>query len=147
MTAIVRAAAVLTATAIVMVVMLPVVVALNMGIKVQLTGQERFHSRVGIAGNTAIQLNVSRCQGHLSAAADAAADQHIRVQTVQNACQRAMATAVGIHHLGRNDLAVSHIIDLELLGMAKVLENFTVFISYCDSHIDSPFQRYVILLL
>ena len=133
MTAIVRATAVLTATAF-MVMVLPVVVALNMGIEIQLSFQECFHSSVRIAGNTAIQLNVSRCQGHLGAAANAAADQNLRVQRVQNTCQRAVAAAVGIHHLGRNDLALSHIIDFELLGVAKVLEDLTIVISYRDSH-------------
>ena len=128
------AAAVLTATAIMMVMVLSVVVALYMGIEIQLSCQECFHSRVRIAGNTAIQLNVSRCQGHLGAAANTTADQNLRVQRVQNTCQRAVAAAVGIHHLGRNDLALSHIIDFELLGVAKVLEDLTVFISYRDSH-------------
>ena len=143
----VTAAAVLTAAAFVMVVMLTVMIALHMGIEIQLACQESFHSRVSIAGNTAVQLDICCSQSHLSAAADTAADQNLCVQGIQHSGQSAVAAAVGVHDLGRNDLALCHIIDLKLLGVAKVLENFTVFISYRDSHIDSPFQRYVILLL
>ena len=143
----VTAAAVLTAAAFVMVVMLTVMIALHMGIEIQLSCQESFHSRVSIAGNTAVQLDICRSQSHLSAAADTAADQNLCVQGIQHSGQSAVAAAVGVHDLGRNDLALCHIIDLKLLGVAKMLENFTVFISYRDSHIDSSFQRYVILLL
>jgi len=129
------------AAAAIVVVMLAVMIALDMGVKVQLSCQKRFHCRVSIAGDTAVQLNISRRQGHLSAAADSAADQNIGVQGVQHAGQSAVAAAVGIHHFGGNDLALCYVIDLELLRVAKVLENFTVIISYRDSHKDSSFQR------
>ena len=143
----VAAAAVTAAGMTFFMMVLTVMVALNIGIVEQIAGNQCFHSSIGTAGNTAEEPDAGCCQSHLGTAADTAADQNICLESRQNACQSAVAAAVGIHNLGSNDLAVEHIIDLKLLGVAKVLENFTVFISYRDSHIDSSFQRYVILLL
>ena len=56
-----------------------VMVAAEIGIPIQLAGQEGSHSVVRIAGYTAEQLNSGCCQCHLSAAADSTADQNIRM--------------------------------------------------------------------
>ena len=126
------AAAMITAVA--LVVVLSVVAAHHMGVIGQRSGSQRLCRLVRVAGYTAIQLDACCCQRRLGAAADTAADQRVHVQRAQNACQCAVAAAVGIYHLGRYDLPVFRVVDLELLRVAKVLKNFSVFVSDRNSH-------------
>ena len=123
-----------------------VVAAADIGVKVQLTGKESFYSFVGLAGNAAVKADVGSCQCHLCAAADAAADQNIGIQCAQNTGQCAVTAAVGVHHLCGNHLAILYIINFELLGVAKMLENHTVFIGNCNSHNGISF-RFAVLLI
>ena len=131
--AVVIAAAAMIAAGMAFAVMI-VVVALNIGIVAKITGQVIFYSCVCVAPNTAVELDTSLLEGHLGAAADTAADQHICIQTGQNTGQSAVAAAAGIHNLGRNNSAVFHFVYLELLGVTEVLEDQTVSVSDCDSH-------------
>ena len=136
MTAAVAAAAVITAGMLLTVVMV-VVVAADIGIKVQCACQEQGNSLIRITANAAVKLDASLCQCHLCAAADAATDQHICLEVAQQTGQCAVTAAHGVDHLGGNDLAVFHIVDLKLGAVAKVLENISVFVSNCDSHCES----------
>ena len=86
------------------------------------------------AADAAVELDTGLRQCHLGTAADAAADQGIHALLHQEARQRAVAAAVGVHHFLPDDLAVRHFIDLELLRVAEVLENLTVFIGNCNFH-------------
>ena len=70
------AAAAVVAAGVAFAVVMIVVIAADIGVECQLTGQQRFHCTVGAAGYTAVELNTGGCQSHLSAAADAAADQN-----------------------------------------------------------------------
>ena len=45
-----------------------------------------------------------------------------------------MAAAVGVHHLLGDDGAALCVVELELLRMAEVLKNLSVFIGDCDPH-------------
>ena len=99
-----------------------VVIAVDGGIKVQHPGQQGAHRLVRAAADAAIQLDTRLSQGRLCTAADPAADQDIRVQRAENACQSAVAAAVGVHYLRGEDLSVLRIVDLELPGMAEMLE-------------------------
>ena len=94
-------------------------------------GGDRF---VRAAGYAAVQADARLPERHLRAAADAAADQRIHAVGLQKARQRAMAAAVGIDDLRAPDRAVLHIVELELRGVAKVLEDAAVFIGDCNSH-------------
>ena len=60
------------------VMVLPVMVAVNIGVKVQLSGQIRLHCLIRAAGSSAVKLDPGLSQGCLSTAADAAANQDIR---------------------------------------------------------------------
>ena len=53
----------------------------------------------------------------------------------QKARQRAVAAAQGIDHLAANHLAVLHLVELELLGVAEVLKDFSVVIGHCNAHV------------
>ena len=121
----------------VVVIVVIVVIAADIGIEVQRTGQEQGNCLIGISPDTAVKLDAGLVQRHLGTAADTAADQNIGMKTAQQICQCAMTAAHGINDLGGNDLAVFHIIDLELGTVAKMLENITAFVSNCNSHDES----------
>ena len=120
-------------------VVMVVVIALDIGIKFQGAGKHRLHRGIRIAGHAAEQPDTGLCQCHLRAAANTAADQNVHIQSVQNPCQCAVTAAAGVYHRGGNDLVVRHLVDLELLGVTKVLEDLTVLIGNCNFHNESPF--------
>ena len=111
-----------------------VVIAADIGVEAQRACQQVFHRGVSVTTATAVQGDTCLLERHLGTAADATADQHIRVKPGQNAGQGTVTTAVGINNFGRNDAAVFHFIDLKLLGMTEMLEDHTVGISNCNSH-------------
>ena len=128
------AAAAVIAAGVTFTMVMVVMVALDIGVEAEITGQVIGNRCVGITGTAAVELNTGLCQCHLGTAADAAADQNICVQTAQHTCQSTMTAAVGVHHLRCNDCAVLHFVDLELLGVTEMLEDLTVSVSNCDSH-------------
>jgi len=71
----------------------------------------------------------------LCAAADAAADERVHAVLHQEARQRAVAAAIGVDHFGGDDPVTVDLIDLELLGVAKVLEDLAVFVGNCNFHV------------
>ena len=111
-----------------------VMVAADIGVVVQIACQECFHSVVSIAGNAAVELDAGLSQGHLSAAADAAADQNVDTTVEQEICQGAVTAAIGIHDFGRNNGAVFNVVNLELLGVTEMLENQLICVSNCNFH-------------
>lgn len=133
-------------TAVALVVVLTVVIAHHIGVIGQGSGGQCFRRRIRITVHAAIQLDTCRRQCRLGTAADTAADQRVHMQRAQNARQRAVAAAVGIHHFRGNDVAVFHIVDLELLRVAKVLKNFSVFVSDRNSHDGFSFWLCILLI-
>ena len=127
-------AAVGTAAVVAAGVAFTVMVAADVGIVIQVACQECLHSIVSIAGNAAVELDACLSQSHLSAAADAAADQDVNAAAKEEASQGAVAAAVGVHDLGGDDGAVFHIVDLKLLGVTEVLEDQLVCVSNCNLH-------------
>ena len=81
-----------------------------------------------------IQLHTRLSQRHLSAHADAATDQGISVNGLQETSEGTVAAAVGIHHLFIYDLPILHVIEFKLLRMTKVLKDFSVVVSDRNSH-------------
>lgn len=126
------------------VMMFPMVIALDIGIKYQITGDQRLHCRIRIAGNAAIQLDTSSSQSHLGTASDTAADQHVRMEGCQNTSQRTVAAAIGIYNLRSDDLAVLYVIDLKPPGMSKMLEDISVFICNRNSHYGISFRFFIL---
>ena len=111
-----------------------VVIATNIGVEFQSACQKQSNCLVCIAPDTTVEFDAGLLECHLCAAANAAANQNICLHSLQQTCQCAVTTAHGVNNLGSNDLAIFHVIDLELGTVAKVLENKTVFVSNCDSH-------------
>src|SRR5699024_5302228 len=128
------AGAAVAAAVVAAVVMLAVVVAMDVGLVVQAARQQGVHRRVGRAGGPAVQPDARGGQGGLGAAADAAADQNVGPQLLQDAGHGAVALAAGAHHLAAEDLPVFHIVDFELFGTAEMLEDLAVCVGDCNSH-------------
>ena len=105
-TVMVMVTAAMVAAGMALAMVMVMVIAPDIGIIGQLAGQQRFHSRVCIAGNSAVELDLRGIQGHPGAGANAAADQDLCAQGVQDSGQGAMAAADDIHDPGGNDLAL-----------------------------------------
>ena len=111
-----------------------VMVAAHIGIEVQRACQEQGNRFVSITTDTAEELDAGLAQCHLGATTDAAADQYICLQIVQKSSQCAVTAAVGINDLRIHNHAVLDFVNLKLGGVAKMLEDKTIFISNCDFH-------------
>ena len=132
--AVMVAAAAVIAAGVTLAVMMVVVIAPDIGVEGQIACQEICNRCVCITGASTVKLDTGLGQCHLCTAADAAADQNICVQRAQNTCQRTVTAAASVHHFGCDDIAVLNFVNLELLGVTKMLEDLTVSVSNCDSH-------------
>ena len=129
----VGAAVVAVAAAVVVALVVVMVAAADVGALGQDAGDQLHDGHVSAAVDAGVQVDAGRCQGVDGAAADAAADQGVHLKGAQEGGQGAVAAAVGVHHHGPGDLAVLHIVELELLGVAEVLENAAVFVEGCEA--------------
>lgn len=132
-------ASVMMSTLVPLTVVMAVVVAFGIGIILQRTLCQSLHGCIGRTGNPAVELDSRLGQRILRTHADAAADQCIRLGGFQESGQCAVTTAIGWYDLLGNDLAILHVVELELLGVAEMLEDLSVFVSYCDSHSSCSF--------
>ena len=94
-------AAAVVVGAIVTLSMVFMMAALDIGIVIQSPCQEGCHRSVRKALYAAVDYDARLSQRHLGTAADAAADQHLHIQIMEQGCQRTVAAAVGAHHLAR----------------------------------------------
>ena len=133
--AVVLAAAAVFTASVILAVMMVMVVAFGIGIISKVTCSKALYRLVCISCDTAIELDTCLGKCHLCAAANAAADQHIDIELGKKAGECAMAASVGIDHLSGENFITLNDINLELLRVAKMLKNFTIFISYCDFHL------------
>lgn len=140
------AAAVLAAGVWLAAVLVIVMVAMDGGVEAQRPGQQGAYRLVRTAADAAVEFDARLGQGRLGAAADAATDQNIRPQRAEDAGQGAVAAAIGVHHLGGEDLPVLHIVDLKLLRVAKVLKDLSVFVSDRNSHHVFSFRFRILLI-
>ena len=93
-----------------------------------------FSRFVSVAFDTAENFDAGLCERHLCAAADAAADQCINTESCEHTCESAVTAAERINNFRENDLAVFCGVELELFGVAEMLEDLAVFVCYCDFH-------------
>ena len=126
----------MSAAAMSFMMMLSMMAAYRIRIVIQSSRQELLHFLVRIAGTPRIQINPGlgkRCSG---AAADTAANQHIHSAAQQKSRKSAVSLAVGIHDLRRHNLTILYMIHFKLLRMPKMLEHLSVFIRYCNFHLN-----------
>ena len=130
------AAAVVTAGVTSFAVLMVMEVTVNIGIVAQISAEQCAHRCVSVAADTAVELDACFGQSCLRTAADASADQSVHAVLHQEACQCAVAAAVGINNFRMRDFAVRSFINLELFSVAEMLKNLTVFIGNCNFHND-----------
>lgn len=110
------------------------VITADMGIVVQGPRQQRFDGIVCAAADATIKLNARLSQRRLCATANAATDQGIYAIFYQKTSQCAVSISVSIYYLCACDFAIRYIVNLKSFCVSKVLENFSIFISYCNFH-------------
>lgn len=110
---------------------LVVVIAGGIGVKGQAAGGQLFCCSQGIAGDAGIELNAGLGQSHPGAGADAAADELLHAETMQEASQGAMAAAQHRYHFRADHLAVFSFCHQELAAVSEMSEYLSVFIGYC----------------
>ena len=115
-------------------VMMAMVVALGVGIIFQRPIRKGFCGSIRRSLNACVKPDPGVGKRRLRPHADASADQGVSLYRLQEPGQRAVAASVGIHDLLIHDLPGFNIVQLELLGMAEVLEDLSVFVCDCDSH-------------
>lgn len=132
----VGAAATMAVTVVMAAIVLP---AVAMAVTVMVAGsifgepqgptEKGLHRLIRIPRYPCVEADPRIPKGILGARADAAADKGIHSTFLQESRQRPMAVPIGVHDLRGRDLPVGDLIDLELLRMAEVLKDFSVFIS------------------
>ena len=113
---------------------LVVVVARYVGIKSKRTAKQCFDCGVRGAADTAVKLDSCLCQCHLCATADAAANKSINTKRRKKSCQCSVTATIGVNHFTIYNFSAFYCVNLKLLGVAEVLKNLSVFISYCNFH-------------
>ena len=113
---------------------MPVVGTHRVRVVGQAPRQQGGHRPVGVPRRAGVESDARLGQSVSGAAADAAADEGLHAVLPQEARQGPVAAAVGVHHPAGDHRAVFHVVELELLRVAEVLEYLTVFISDCDFH-------------
>ena len=136
-TAIVTSAAVVTAG--MLLSMMVVMIAFCVRVIGKGSGNAGSHRIVCIPADTAEQLDACLGKGRLGTAADAAADEGIHTQLGKQSCQRTVTASVGVNDLRLYNGAVLDVVHLELFGVTEVLEDFSVFVSYCNFHFTVSF--------
>ena len=96
--------------------------------------QQGVHSCVGFSFTSTVQLNARISKRTLSSAANASTDQHVGLLLTQKDSQPFMAESIRADDLSGFHSAILHVIELELFGPAKVLEDLAVIVSHRDSH-------------
>ena len=121
-------------------VVMIVVVTLYVRVISKRTIKQCFDCGIRGAANTAVKLNSCLCQCHLCSAADAAANKCVNAECRKHSCQCSVTAAVGIDYFTVYDFPALCVINLKLLGVAEVLKNLSVFISYCNFHCTVSFE-------
>ena len=142
MTATVVVAGVTFTVMVVMVVMVVVivVVALYVEVKSERSAEQRSGCGIAIPTDSAVKLDACLGKRHLCAAADAAANKCINTERGKKSCKSSVTAAVGIDYFTIYDFSVFCGINLKLLGMAEVLKDMSVFVSYCNFHCIVSFE-------
>ena len=132
--AVMRSAAVFSASVSTFFMLMVVVIAFDVGIIAKITFHKSLNRFVAISADTAKELDTCIGKRHLCATADTAADQYICAERHQNRCECAVSLTVGGGDDAVCDDTVLHGIYLKLLGVTEVLKNLSVFMCYRNFH-------------
>ena len=116
------------------VVMMPMMVTMCIRIILQISFGQSLCCIVRRALNSCIKFDSGICERHLCTHTNSSTDQNVCFYCLQKSSKCAVSASIGIYDLLIHDLSTLYVEQLELLCMAEVLEDFSVFIGYCDSH-------------
>lgn len=111
-----------------------VMIALNVGVVIEISREQSVYSVVGAARYPAVQTDPRLRESGLRAAANSAADQGINAKPRQQTRQGSVTAAVSVNDLRAYYLSVLDLEQLKLLRVPEVLKNISVFISYRNFH-------------
>ena len=117
-----------------------VMIALYVGIKSKRTVKQCFNCCITGAARTAVKLDACLVKCDLCTAADASANKCVNTKRGKELRKCSMTAAVSIYYFTVYDFSVFCGINLKLLGMAEVLKDMSVFVSYCNFHCIVSFE-------
>ena len=115
-------------------VMVLVVITTGVGIIFEVSSRKCLSRLIGRTLNARVELDSRVGERHLRTYADTTADQGVDLCGLKESRQQPVPAAVGVYDLLLDDFFILDIVQLELLRMAEMLENLSVFIGDCDSH-------------
>ncbi len=110
------------------------VVAVGHGAGGELPVDDVLHVVVGVAGESGVDLDSHHAEGVDRSSSDSAADELGDAHVLQVDGERLVAVAAVVDYPGGYDLPVLDLVDLELLGVAEVLEDLSVLVGGCYEH-------------
>ena len=124
------------AASVMMSVMVSVMMAAGrVGIKRKRSVQQRFYRLVRVTGYSTVKGDVRVAKSRAGSAANAAADECVNAQILQESCQSTVAVSVCVHNGGGSDLPICDLVDFKLFRVSEMLEHLSVFICYRNLHI------------
>ena len=117
-----------------MVAVFAVVGAVGHGAGTELSVDDVLHVVVGVAGESGVDLDAHHSEGVDRSSADAAADELGDAHVLQVDGECLVTVAAVVYDLGGHDLTILDLVDLELLGVAEVLENLSVLVGGSYEH-------------
>ena len=109
-----------------------VVVAFYIGIKSKRAAEQCFDCVIAGTVNTTEKLDTGLGKCHLCATADATANKSVNAENRKQSCKCSVTATVSINNLAVYNFSILCGIDFKLLGMTEVLEDLSVFVSYCN---------------
>lgn len=112
----------------------------DVGIIAEHTKNQAFNRTVCITAHAAVKSDTGLSKRILCTGTDAAADKGVHPMGCKNLSQCTVAAALAADDFGGNYAVPFHIVELKLFGMAEVLKNTAVLVSYCNFHIHYSFN-------
>ena len=115
-------------------VMMLVAVAVGIRCELKIPFRESLCGSIGWTAYPCTEHDSGIGEGHLGTHANSTTDKHICMDGIEESSQGAVAISVGVYNLLTYYLPILDIIELELLRVPEMLEDFPVLVSDCDSH-------------
>ena len=110
------------------------VVAVGHGAGTELSVDDVLYVIIGVAGESGVDLDAHHAEGVDRSSSDSAADELGDSHVPQVDGKSLMAVAAVVDHPGGYYLPVLDLVDLELLGVAEVLEDLSVLVGGSYEH-------------
>ena len=111
-----------------------VVAAGGVGARGEVAREESLDDLVGVAAVAGIGLDAHPSEGHDGASADSSADELGDAEVLEVDCEGLMPCAAVVDDAGGDDLVILDLVELELLCVSEMLEDFAVPVCGSDYH-------------